>query len=121
MATLGRTGGFAQRPAIDGSGNAEREYVEHQADHDLAGAHSDIHPGQQQIEQNAGHHRSQQAYPYHAGYIIGEEAGQRTEQDRAFDTHIQHPGALGERLSQRSQQHRPGEPQAGGEPGYQEC
>ncbi len=110
MATLCRAGGLAQRPAIYGSGNAEREYVEHQADHHLAGANRDIHPGQQQIEQNTGHHRRQQAYPHHAGYIIGEEAGQCTEQDRAFDTHIQHPGALSECLSQRSQQHRPGEP-----------
>ncbi len=116
----GRSGGFPQRPAINGSGNAERQHVEHQADDDLAGTHGDIHPGQQKIEDDAGQHGRQQAHPYHAGYIIGEEAGQCTEQNSAFDTHVQHSGALSERLSQRGQQDRSGKPEAGGEPGYKE-
>ena len=93
MATLGRAGGFAQRAAINGSGNANGQYVEHQANDDLAGAHGDIHPGQQEIEDDAGQHRCQQADPNHAGYIISEETGQRTEQNRAFDTYVQHSGA----------------------------
>ena len=59
MATLCRPGGFAQRPAINSSGNAERQHVEHQADNDLAGAYRDIHPGQQEIEDDAGQHRRQ--------------------------------------------------------------
>ncbi len=117
----GRAGGFAQRPAINGSGNAERQHVEHQANDDLAGAHGDIHPGQQEIEDDAGQHRCQQTDPNHAGYIIREETGQRTEQNRAFDTYVQHSGALGKCLSQCRQQDRSGEPEAGGEPGDQKC
>ena len=121
IATFCGPAGFAQNPAIHRGGDAQRQHVEHQPHDHLAGADRDIHPGQQKVEDDAGQHSRQQADPNHTGYISGEEAGQRAQQNGSFNTNVQNSGALGERLSQRGQQDRPGEPQAGGEPGREKC
>ena len=95
-----RTRRFAQSSAINGRGNAERQYVKHQANHHLARPDGDIHPGQQQVKQDAGEQRHEHTHPKHAGCIIGEEARQGPQEDCALNTNIQHPGTLRERLPQ---------------------
>ena len=95
-----RTRRFAQSPAINRRGDTKRQHIKHQANHHLARPDCDIHPGQQQVKKDAGQHSYQQTQPQHAGQIIGEETGQRSQQDRAFNTNVQHPGTLRERLPQ---------------------
>ena len=82
------------------AGQAKGQGIEDNAHHDLAGSHSDVHPGQQKGNQHSCGQRTGQPQPGTARVEGHQKTGQRAQQHGSLNANVEDPGAFAKNFAE---------------------